>query len=111
MEGLRVKARAACWARLGDLDPASGSTTDERMALPIIRDLIRLFDPNLEQPGALQTYREDLKRSSNEDRLDPSCTSLNELCLGANCCFRIPRSTRSAGGQKASSGHRRAAMT
>jgi hypothetical protein len=54
MEGLRVKARAACWARLGDLDPASGSTTDARMALSIIRDLIRLFDPKLEQPGALQ---------------------------------------------------------
>jgi hypothetical protein len=37
IDGLRVKARAACWARLGDLDPASGSTTDQRMALSIIR--------------------------------------------------------------------------
>jgi hypothetical protein len=54
MEGLRVKARAACWVRLGDLDPASGSTTDARMAPSIIRDLIQLFDPKLEQPGALQ---------------------------------------------------------
>jgi hypothetical protein len=61
MEALRVKARAACWARLGDLDPASGSTTDERMALSIIRDLIRLFDPNLEQPGALQKIFEQFQ--------------------------------------------------
>jgi hypothetical protein len=59
MEGLRVKARAACWARVGDLDPASGSTTDERMALSIIRDLIRLFDPKLERPGALQNVFPD----------------------------------------------------
>jgi hypothetical protein len=62
MEGLRVKARAACWARLGDLDPASGSTTDERMALSIIRDLIRLFDPKLEQPGALQKIFADFEQ-------------------------------------------------
>jgi hypothetical protein len=39
-------------ARLGDLDP-TGETTDERMALSIVRDLIRLFAPELERPGAL----------------------------------------------------------
>ena len=52
VEGLRVKARAACWALLGDLDPSSGSTTDKRMALSVVRDLIRLYDSNLEHPGA-----------------------------------------------------------
>ena len=54
IQGYRVKARAACWALLGDIDPHSGSTTDRRMALSIIRDLIQQYDPELEQPGALR---------------------------------------------------------
>ena len=53
IEGFRVKARAACWARLGDLDPTGETTTDKRMGLSIVRDLIRLWDPRLERPGAL----------------------------------------------------------
>ena len=53
IDGLRVKARAACWALLGDLDSADQSTTDKRMALSIVRDLIRLHDPNLERIGAV----------------------------------------------------------
>jgi hypothetical protein len=59
MEGLCVKARAACWALLGDLDPAGQLTTDKRMALSIVRDLIRLYDPGLERPGALKKLVED----------------------------------------------------
>src|SRR5258707_346523 len=58
IEGLWVKARAACWALLGDLDPTSGSTTDQRMAMSIIRDLVRLYDPSLEQPVALAKLAE-----------------------------------------------------
>lgn len=54
VEGLRVKARAACWALLGDLDPAGEATCDKRMALSIVRDLIRLYDSHLERPGALE---------------------------------------------------------
>jgi hypothetical protein len=53
IEGLRVKARAACWSLMGDLDPTAESTTAERMALSIVRDVVRLCDPELEQPGAL----------------------------------------------------------
>src|SRR5260221_465622 len=30
IEGFCVKARAACWARLGDLDPTAEPTTDRR---------------------------------------------------------------------------------
>ena len=52
--GLRVKARAAGWALLGDLDAAGELTTDKRMALSIVRDLIHLYDPRLERPGALK---------------------------------------------------------
>jgi hypothetical protein len=33
MQGLCVKARAACWALLGDLDEPGDTTTDRRMAL------------------------------------------------------------------------------
>jgi hypothetical protein len=61
MEGLFVKARAACWALLGDLDPAAQSTTDKRMALSMVRDLIRLYDPGLERPGALKKLVEDIE--------------------------------------------------
>jgi hypothetical protein len=39
-------------ALLGDLDPAGAKTLDQRMALSIIRDLIQLYDPRLERPGA-----------------------------------------------------------
>ena len=53
INGLRVKARAACWALLGDIVPSRGATTDQRMALSMIRDLIHLYDPEREQPGAL----------------------------------------------------------
>jgi hypothetical protein len=60
VEGLCVKARAACWALLGDLDPTDGATTDRRMALSIVRDLIRLHDPGFERPGALKELVEDL---------------------------------------------------
>ena len=60
IEGLRVKARAACWALLGDLDAEGQSSTDERMALSIVRDLIRLYEPQLEHPGALKQLVADL---------------------------------------------------
>ena len=60
VEGLRVKARAACWALLGDLDATSQASTDKRMALSIVRDLIRLYDPQLEHPGALKQLVADL---------------------------------------------------
>ena len=60
IEGLRVKARAACWALLGDLDPTGEDSTNRRMALSIVRDLIRLYDPQLEHPDALKKLVEDL---------------------------------------------------
>jgi hypothetical protein len=53
MEGLCVKARAACWTLLGDLDASERCSTAERVGLSIMRDLIRLYRPSLEQPGAL----------------------------------------------------------
>lgn len=59
MEGLCVKARAACWALLGELDDPGDTTTDRRMALSIVRDLIRLHDPQLERPGAIAALVEE----------------------------------------------------
>jgi hypothetical protein len=61
IDGLQVKARAACWGLLGDLDVAGQSTTNERMALSIVRDLIRLYDPQLEHPGALKRLTASLE--------------------------------------------------
>lgn len=61
MEGLRVKARVACWALLGDFDAAGQSTTDKRMALSIVRDLIRLYALGLERLGALTKLVEDIE--------------------------------------------------
>jgi hypothetical protein len=60
IDGLRVKARAACWALLGDLDDGDPSTMDKRIALSIVRDLIRVYDPSLERSGALKNLVADL---------------------------------------------------
>jgi hypothetical protein len=54
IDGLRVKARAACWALLGDLESPELPSTSSRMGLSIVRDLIRVFDPHLEHPDALK---------------------------------------------------------
>lgn len=61
IEGLCVKARAAYWALLGDLNDFDNGTTDRRMALSIIRDLIRLYDHRLERPGALKQLVQDME--------------------------------------------------
>ena len=42
IRGLQIKARAAHWALLGDLELAAQTTTDQRMSLSIVRDLIAL---------------------------------------------------------------------
>ena len=52
LNGLRVKARVATWALLGDLDVRQDSPLARDMSMSIIRDLIRGFDPNCERPGA-----------------------------------------------------------
>ncbi|HEY6018893.1 MAG TPA: hypothetical protein VIY48_03090 [Candidatus Paceibacterota bacterium] len=66
MEGLCVKARAACWALLGDLDSNEQSTTNERMALSIVRDLIRLYNPSLERPGALRRLVTEIEQEAEK---------------------------------------------
>lgn len=55
VDGLRVKARAVCWAQMGDLDCVQGDKGDkpDRMALSIVRDLVRPYDADLERPGAI----------------------------------------------------------
>jgi hypothetical protein len=68
LEGLSVKARVTCWALLGDLDPNEQSTTNERMALSIIRDLIRLCDPDLERPGALKRLVREIEQTAEARR-------------------------------------------
>ena len=65
IEGLCVKARVRCWARLGDLDDHGEQSTDEdRMALSIVRDLIRLHHPDLERPGALKRLVEEIEETA-----------------------------------------------
>jgi hypothetical protein len=66
IEGLRVKARAACWALLGDLDSGDQSSTDKSMARSIVRDLIRMYDPDLERPGALKKLVEDIENGASQ---------------------------------------------
>jgi hypothetical protein len=61
IDGLNVKARAACWALLGDLDPTENMTLDRSMALSIVRDLICLHNPSLERPGALKDLVKDIE--------------------------------------------------
>jgi hypothetical protein len=64
-EGMCVKARAACWALIGDLDP-NGSTTDVRMARSIVRDLIRLYDPDRERPNAIRDLLAHIERGATK---------------------------------------------
>ena len=68
IEGLCVKARVTCWALLGDLDPSEQSTANERMALSIVRDLIRLCDPSLERPGALKRLVNEIEQAAEARR-------------------------------------------
>ena len=70
MEELAAKARIACWARLGDVDPIGEPTTDRRMALSMVRDLIRLCAPEQERPGALEALVAEVERGagSRQDR-------------------------------------------
>ena len=69
MEGLYVKARAGCWALFGDLDADEHSSADHRTGLSIMRDLIRLYQPNLERPGALKRLIE--QTTENGDAHSP----------------------------------------
>ena len=64
LDGLSVKARVTCWALLGDLDSSEGAPANERMMLSIVRDLIRLCDPRLEQPGALTRLVDEIEQAS-----------------------------------------------
>jgi len=54
LEGLCAKARAGCWTLLGDFESVDASATGARMAFSIMRDLIRMYAPHLEQPGAVE---------------------------------------------------------
>ena len=54
IEGLCAKARAGCWTLLGDFESVDVSATGARMAFSIMRDLIRMRAPHLEQPGAVE---------------------------------------------------------
>jgi hypothetical protein len=49
---------------LGDLDPTTGATTDARMALSIVRDLIRLYDPDREGPNAIPDLLAEIERGA-----------------------------------------------
>jgi len=42
IDGLRVKARVALWALLGDFDSADQSSTDKRMMASIARDILKV---------------------------------------------------------------------
>lgn len=53
LDGLRVKARVAAWALLGDLDAQQDSGLAQQMSRSIVRDLIRTFDRDRERPGSV----------------------------------------------------------
>jgi len=65
LEGLLVKARAGCWALLGDFDSADQSAAGAPMAFSIMRDLIRLGAPLLENPAALQRLLQQIEDGAN----------------------------------------------
>lgn len=62
-----AKAKAAAWARLGDLDPPRTGTLDTRIAVAVLRDIILQHDPTLYDSGALDRMYAELE---NEDEND-----------------------------------------
>jgi hypothetical protein len=50
-----------CWGLLGDLDAGQSNSN---IAVSIIRDLIRLHEPSLEQPGAIQRLVEEIEQNA-----------------------------------------------
>jgi len=79
IEGLCVKARAVCWALLGDLEYCEPSPVNERMGLSIVRDLIRLHRPDLEHPGALTRLVKEIE----ENAKPPSWKPDNDFASGS----------------------------
>ena len=53
LDGLRVKARIAAWALMGDLEARQDCALAQDMSRSILRDLIRNFDSNCQRPGAV----------------------------------------------------------
>ena len=51
--GLSVKARAVSWALLGDLDPSDVPAADKKIAVSVVRDVIRVHARRLEEQAAL----------------------------------------------------------
>lgn len=64
IEGLSVKARVACWCLLGDLNTPENATGDVSMSISILRDLIRLYRPEMEKPGAIGKLIEEIERGA-----------------------------------------------
>lgn len=60
-----AKAKAAAWARLGDLDPPGTETLDTRIALAVLRDIILQNEPYLYDGGALTRMYADLEEGDN----------------------------------------------
>ena len=54
LDGLRVKARVAAWALLGDLEVRQDCALAGDMCRSILCDLIRHWDPSCEKPGAVR---------------------------------------------------------
>jgi hypothetical protein len=69
MEGLCVKARVGCWTVLGDFYSANKSTPGAQAAFSIMQDIIRIYHPELENPGSVQRLIEEIE----QDR----CSSTN----------------------------------
>jgi hypothetical protein len=65
LEGLLVKARVGCWVLLGDFESADESAAGAPMAFAIMRDLIRLGAPHLENPGALRRLIQEIEDGAN----------------------------------------------
>jgi hypothetical protein len=56
-----AKAKAAAWARLGDLDPPRTGTLDTKIAIAVLRDIILQHDSTLYDPGALRRMYAELE--------------------------------------------------
>jgi hypothetical protein len=66
IEGVRVKARVVCDGLLGDLDENTWPKGQNPLPLSIVRDLIRLYDPDRERPNAWRDLIAEIEREATK---------------------------------------------
>jgi hypothetical protein len=66
IDGVRVKARVVCDGLLGDLNAKTWPEGQNPLPLSIVRDLIRIYDPDRERPNAVRDLLAKIEREATK---------------------------------------------